>query len=542
MLAATHLPPRVLGRIAPWTLPGIGLSATAAIGLSLLAPGHPPVRPLAWMVLATAAVVFTGGVTATGRRLWLRAGPIVCTLLVTLLVAATGGPASNYQDLFAVLLVASAVLKRPGPLALDATVVLLGTLAPVVYARPGAPYLTDLAIDVGTWAVLAVTARVLVLQFMGARTGLAESDQRFQLLAADVPAVVYRQTLGADARLTWLNRQSLSILGFTPEEMIASPGLTLARVPEEDHAPFLRARRDPGAGEAGVVRYRFDRADGSRIWLEDHFAPVTDEHGVPTAVLGAAFDVSAKVAAEQAQRDAHEHDRIARRELARVLAAQRSFVQGISHELRTPLTAIAGFASVLAQHDRALAEDRRAEILERLLASTRRLTVLVDDLVDIDRLVGGADHELERRPQDVRALVEDAIRRVPTERHRVTLTGATGIVPVDANVLQRITFQLVGNAVRHTPPGSGVRCVVHCTAGEIRLVVEDDGPGVPAQLRSRLFEPFVQGPQALDDPNPGTGIGLALASTLARAHGGGIWYESPEAGGARFVAVLRSDV
>lgn len=535
-MPSAHLPVGSLDRIAPGILPTVGLTVTVTVGLSLLLPGHATVHPVAWAIVAVAGLGFLPALRPVGRRWWLRYGIAANAMLVAALVLATGGVDSAYQDLLAPLLVSSAILKSPRWVVADTVVVALAALAPVLGASVDEAYLTDLGVDLATWGVIAVTARLLATQVVGVTWDLAEANQRFHLLAEDVPAVVYRQALGGDHRLTWLNDATTSILGFTPEEMVADPELVWRQVPEEDREVFTASRREALSGD-GVVRYRFDRADGTRIWLEDHYSVVVDEDGAPAAVLGVAFDVSGRVAAEQAEQDAHDHERIARRELGRVLAAQRSFVQGISHELRTPLTAVAGFADVLAGHGDELTPDQRRQLTGRLLANTQRLTALVDDLVDIDRLVGGGEAPTAA-PADLRELLEDSLRGITTATHAVAVEGDPGVVHVDAAAFRRIVRQLVGNAVRHTPAGTRVRCRLARRADRVRLTVEDDGPGVPTSLGSRLFDPFVQGDEAAAHPNPGTGVGLALCATLARAHGGRAWHETPEDGGARFVVEL----
>lgn len=537
-MSASHLPARTLDEIAPGLLPTIGLTVIAAVGASLCVPGHPEVAPLAIVAVGLGALLLVPSVTRTGRRWWLAGGPIVYAVLVALLVAGTGGADSAYQDLLAVLLVSSAVLKRPVPLAVDAAVVVAAALAPLAYASPGPGYLADLAVDVMTWIVVALTARLLAQSLVGATSRLAESDRRFHLLANDVPAIVYRRALGSDGRLTWLSDQTMAIVGFPAQAFVDDPDLALSRVPAGDRGAFLSAQDDARDGGSGITRYRFDRADGTRVWLEDRWAPVTDEDGRPVAVLGMVVDVSSRAAAEQAQQDAHEYDRIARLELGRLLAAQRSFVQGISHELRTPLTSVAGFASVLASQGDAMPAEQREHVLDRLLVGTRRLTELVDDLVDMDRLVGDPGTRVTRAPTDVRPLVENAIRTLPTSHHAVTVEGDPGEVAVDSSMLERIVRHLVGNGLRHTPAGSTVTCGLAVGRDGLRLVVEDDGPGVPDDLRGRLFEPFTQGASATEAPSPGTGIGLALVASLAQAHDGRTWYETAAGGGARFVVVL----
>ena len=540
MPTVAHIPMRVLGRLAPGILPAIGLTVTALVGVSLLLPGHAVVEPHAWGAVAVAAAVFALCVHPTGREWWVRIGAVAFAVVIATLVASTGGPDSAYQDLFAILLVSSAVLKPPVHLAIDGMVLLLAAMTPLLYARTGAAYGVDLAIDVGTWLVVAVTARLLARQLMGATSELAASDHRFQLLANDVPAVVYRQTIvDGQPRLSWVNAQTQSILGLDPDDIMADPVLVSRHIPEEDRAGFRRSRADGPVREPGVVRFPFHRDDGRRIWLEDHHAPVLGDDGRPVAVLGIVFDVSARVAAEQAQADAHEHDRLAQVQLARVLAAQQGFLQGISHELRTPLTSVAGFAALLAEHGDRLSEEQREHLLARLVAATRRLTRLVEDLVDMDRLADSTDEGLDPAPHDVRTVVEHALRALDTTRHQVEVVGDHGVASVDASAVDRIVRHLVGNALRHTPAGTRVTCEVDVDDDHVRLAVQDDGPGVPPDLRGRLFDPFVQGSHATAAASPGTGIGLALTAMLARAHGGRIWLES-DGGGARFVVVLRA--
>lgn len=529
---------RLLDRIAPALLPALGLAGTGMIAASLALPGHPEVQSGAIVALVAAGLGFAACITARGRRWWMQLGPVATTVLVAVLVAATGGADSAYQDLYAVLLVASAVLKRPAALALDAAAVVAGAMSPLLYSAIDAAYVSDLVIDLATWGLVALTARLLARQLLGATTELAESDQRFDLLANGVPAVVYRRSLDDDEGLVWVSEQARAILGHEPDALLGEPGLPLSRIPPEDHEAVRTSRRDPEDGRDGVVRYRFDRPDGGRIWIEDHYGPVTGPDGHPIAVLGVAFDVTSRVAAEEAQRDAHAHERLARQELGRLLAAQRSFVQGISHELRTPLTSVVGFANLLVERDGELTDRARRDMLDRLLAGATRLTELVDDLVALDR-IGDVDETVHPAPQDLRTLVATTVAAFHAPAHELVVDGDPGTAVIDATVVQRILRHLVGNAVRHTPPGTRVRCGVDRLEDVVRLEVEDDGPGVPAELGARLFEPFVQGPAATASASPGVGVGLALVAALARSHGGRIWHEAPTSGGTRFVVVLR---
>ena len=136
-------------------------------------------------------------------------------------------------------------------------------------------------------------------------------------------------------------------------------------------------------------------------------------------------------------------------------------------------------------------------------------------------------------PTDVTALVKRTIAAAePLEGNRVSLSGDEIVAEVDAAKLERIVDNLVTNALKHTPPGTGVSVTVSTNSGRLFLRVDDSGRGVPDELKQQIFEPFVRANGT--GGAPGTGIGLALVAQFASLQGGRAWVEDRPGGGASF--------
>jgi signal transduction histidine kinase len=142
--------------------------------------------------------------------------------------------------------------------------------------------------------------------------------------------------------------------------------------------------------------------------------------------------------------------------------------------------------------------------------------------------------EPQYRPVDLAALVRSTVETLDALTDRaVTLDLQPAVLSADPPKLERIVENLVTNAARHTPPGSCIWVRVVATRDGATVVVDDDGPGVPAALQEAIFEPFRQGSSASSHA-PGTGIGLSLVARFAELHGGRAWVEDRDGGGASF--------
>jgi signal transduction histidine kinase len=215
---------------------------------------------------------------------------------------------------------------------------------------------------------------------------------------------------------------------------------------------------------------------------------------------------------------------------------KNTLLHAVSHDLTGPLAAILGSVGTLRRAEQLqLTVDQRDGLHEAIDVSGRKMDRLVNDLLDMDR-IDREDLTPERESIDV----GDLARRVMREceqlgAHPVRVEADQVLIDVDGSMVERVIENLLVNAARHTPVGTPVHIGVRARADAIVLTVEDEGPGIPEELKDSLFDPFRQGPGA---SGGGVGIGLSLVKKFAELHGGSAKVEDAPGGGARFVIIL----
>jgi signal transduction histidine kinase len=214
-----------------------------------------------------------------------------------------------------------------------------------------------------------------------------------------------------------------------------------------------------------------------------------------------------------------------RAETEGALARQREFVADASHELRTPLTSVLANLELLAD---SLDGDQQ-DAANSALRSSRRMRRLVADLLLLAR--HDAARQAPHTPTDIgQVLIEAAAELgVIADGHELSIEANRAVVDGARDELHRLTLNLMENAIRHTPRGTQVRAAVERVDGHVRLTVEDDGPGIPEDLRSRVFERFVRG---AGDRGGSSGLGLSIVHAVAESHGGSVTLQSPTSNGA----------
>ncbi len=225
--------------------------------------------------------------------------------------------------------------------------------------------------------------------------------------------------------------------------------------------------------------------------------------------------------------------------IRRTFDAQLRFVADASHELRTPAAVIHATAEVLEREG--LVTSEGTPLVKDIVAESDRLGRLVGDLLMLSS-TGSADLVLDRSSIDLAELARTAARRVePLARERdvdlIVDAPERRLLEGDRDRLLQLVLILVDNAIDHAPPGTPAEVTVGRRGGDVVLTVSDHGPGIPAEDRERVFEPFARLAGAASRPK-GAGLGLAIARRIASAHGGWIVATAAPGGGARFEVTL----
>jgi two-component system OmpR family sensor kinase len=220
--------------------------------------------------------------------------------------------------------------------------------------------------------------------------------------------------------------------------------------------------------------------------------------------------------------------------LTAAFVSQRDFVADASHELRTPLTVIRGQLEVLSEHPNPSIEDvRRVETL--LKSEVARVDRLIDDLLLLTQL--DQDEFLQVEQIDLRSFLTDLLTSTKLLAQRDFRLGLVpeGLLLADPDRLAQALRNLLTNAIKHTeaPDGEIAMRVESPSTGWVRLIVEDDGPGIPEEHRERVFDRFHRTDPARDRASGGAGLGLAIVEAIAVAHGGHAKAGEARLGGAR---------
>jgi two-component system sensor histidine kinase KdpD len=224
-----------------------------------------------------------------------------------------------------------------------------------------------------------------------------------------------------------------------------------------------------------------------------------------------------------------------------------SLLDAVTHDIRTPLTSIKASVTTLLDEMRAdgavkLDTSERREMLEIINEEADRLNRFSESLVGLARIEAG-EMKLRRRWMTIDEIVVTALERAEplTRRHgvEISLEDDRPLVLVDGQAIAEVIYTLIDNAAKYSPAGTRIRISASRVDDlTVQLAVEDEGPGIDAELRERVFDKFFRAmPDGASPSSSGIGMGLAIARGLVEVHGGRIWIESGESGRGTRVAL-----
>jgi PAS domain S-box-containing protein len=324
--------------------------------------------------------------------------------------------------------------------------------------------------------------------------------EQYRVLVEAAPTMIWRA--GLDGRCDYFNETWLQFTG-RPLQLELGDGWAGHVHPDDVQRCLQIYEKHFAARRAFEMEYRLRRHDGVYRWVFDRGTPFHDEHGAFAGFIGHCIDVD---------------------ERRRANEAKAAFLTMLMHELRTPLQTLVLHAREARKASENGSVMSRADIdrLDRQIARLRRLVLNASDGV---RAGEGAPLAIERTAVDLVALARASVETwARTTKRHVTLRLHTEGEPrswsADAERITRALDILIDNAIKYSPEGGTVDVSVSFEPASARLVVTDEGPGVPAEEISRLGEPFFRGSNARLQSHPGLGLGLAIARAIASAHGG----------------------
>ncbi len=365
-------------------------------------------------------------------------------------------------------------------------------------------------------AALVTARQSLAQRELGRVQGeLRESERRFRAIFDNAAVGITYTDLDGPAILD-ANNTFAKMVGYTPQEL---RGGDYSRIAQGDFKGADRALAEAvRSGQVDQLQRELGylSADGSTRQAMLSVSAVRDEQGRPSHVVGIFEDITRRRDAERAKEE---------------------FVSIVGHELRTPLTSIRGSLGLLAGGLVGELPGEAAEMVALAIENTDRLVRLVNDILDIERMDAG-HLPLERAPVGVGELVRQSAQALQGTAEDAGVRLCVDVeeleVCADADRVVQALVNLLGNAIKFSPPGGVVTVAVAPGEGCARFSVTDSGRGIPAEQLDSIFERFNQVDASDAREKGGTGLGLAIARGIVESHGGHLWAESTPGEGSSF--------
>ncbi|MDQ3685758.1 MAG: PAS domain S-box protein, partial [Acidobacteriota bacterium] len=372
-----------------------------------------------------------------------------------------------------------------------------------------------------------------------AQDDLKRESNLMQALMDNITDAIYFKD--GEGRFTRVNRHAPYRSNASPEEVVGKTDFDFfaeehARAAYEDEQRIMRTGR-PVIDKEEKETY----PDGSATWLSTTKVPTFDEAGRVTGIVGISRDITERKRAEE-ERIQLIREQAARAEAEAANRLKDEFLATVSHELRTPLTAIIGWAQMLRAGR--LDEDSAARALETIERQGKLQAQLIDDLLDVSRIITGK-LRLDAQRVELALTIEAVMNAVGPAaaakniRLQKALDPQAGPVLGDPDRLQQVVWNLLSNAVKFTPKGGRVDVRLERINSHVQIIVSDTGDGIPTEFLPQVFAPFRQADGSTTRTQGGLGLGLSIVRHLVELHGGTVQAESRGEGqGATFTVRL----
>lgn len=351
-----------------------------------------------------------------------------------------------------------------------------------------------------------------------------------------------------DNPIVYVSQGFLKLTGYTHSEVMGR-NCRFMQGPDTDKVVVQRIREaieNELSFDGEIVNYtKLGRQWYNRLKL----APVCNSEGNLIRYVGVQLDVTAEKKHEIDRKNALEKEMKARREVERLYREAQNantikddFLATLSHELRTPAGVIVGFTELVKYEN--MSSHERDEAMDALERNARSLVTLIDDLLDMSRVITGK-FRLNPKPVDLAAIVESVISAemlaAQAKNIRIVTEFEPGAGPIygDTTRLQQIFWNLLSNAIKFTPRNGRVKVTVRSVGTRIVVSVSDTGVGIEEKFLPHVFERFRQQDGGMNRSYGGLGLGLSIVKHLVELHGGSVEAESPGVGrGSTFIVSL----
>ncbi|PSN19372.1 hypothetical protein C7271_07635 [filamentous cyanobacterium CCP5] len=349
-----------------------------------------------------------------------------------------------------------------------------------------------------------------------AEAALRRSEEQLRLITNALPALIcyvdteQRYQFNNQTYTAWFQIPVADLRDRPVSEILGAPNYALAK-------PHIEKAL---SGQEVSYEAEFIPADGQPRYCLVTYIPDKDEGGTVKGFFGLITDISDRKAAERIKDE---------------------FVSIVGHELRTPLTSIHGSLVLLASKQLGSLTPEGEEFLDICLKNTQRLTRLINDVLDLERIESGRTPLALTQCQlgDLMVQAVQGMQAIATDQQvELVVAPSAAMVWADPDQVMQILTNLISNAIKFSPPGGKVWLRATRHVREVRVELEDQGRGIPSEKLEVIFERFQQVDASDSRQLGGTGLGLAICKNIVERHGGKIWAESIPGQGSRFYFTL----